>query len=135
MLRQLGEEHPRFVINRGYDKHLTLYPEKVWDEKRKVIDELSMFVEEERLVIRYFYGGANKVILDNSDRILIPKILLDHAGIKGELVVFAFQDIIELWSSDEHEKMVNAEPDNIGEITERIIRAKREELKRTMNSD
>lgn len=46
--------------------------------------------------MRYFYQAASQVDLDSNDRVLIPKRLTDAVGIKDEVVILAFGDVIEI---------------------------------------
>jgi len=34
-----------FVVNRGYEKHLVLYPQDVWDEKAKELSTLNINIK------------------------------------------------------------------------------------------
>ena len=82
-------------------------------------------------MIRYFYRGASKLKIDSSDRILLPKSLISYAGLKKELILFAYQEQIEIWSKKNYDLMLNQEPENFSLIADQIFRSKtaKEELK------
>jgi len=72
LLKQLGEsESYTFVINRGFEKCLMLYPEEVWNKITKEIDQLNIFDEKKRQFVRYFYRGATTVNTDSYSPIKI----------------------------------------------------------------
>ncbi len=68
--------------------------------------------------MRYFYRGASELSLDNIERVLIPKVLLQYAEIDKDVVLFAYGEQIELWNAKAYEKLLENEPDNFDEILE-----------------
>ncbi len=120
LIRQLGEvDSHHFVVNRGFEKHLTLYPRSVWDTViQKMNAKLSVFRENQRKFIRYFNRGATELSRDGSDRLLLPKILQEYAGIDKVMILSSLRDRIEIWSKEEYAKMIEEEPENFSEFTE-----------------
>jgi MraZ protein len=122
LIGQLGErEQYTFVINRGFEKCLMLYPIEVWDQISKRINQLNTYGRKEREFVRYFYRGASKITMDGSDRILLTKGLLDYAGIDKDVVLSAFNDSIEIWSKDQYDNMLDNEPDNFADLAEELL--------------
>lgn len=115
LLRQLpapGSEAEgySFVVNRGFEPCLTLYPKTVWDQLAAKINRLNRFNERNRLFIRAFYYGAYPVSTDTAGRILLQKPLLDYAGISGDALMLAMDDRIEIWSEDNTRVCVSIPP-------------------------
>lgn len=122
LLKQLGTDGAyEFMINRGFENHLMLYPKDVWEEKTKELNQLNIYIKKNRQAVRYFYRGATKIVSDASDRILMPKSLIEYAGIQKELVLFAYQDQVEIWAKEAYEQMINAEPENFSELAEEVF--------------
>ena len=121
LIRQIGGAHLPFVLNRGFERHLILYPKDVWDEKTKEINRLNLYDERHRRVIRYFYRGANIVSLDASDRLLITQSLMDYAELDKDVVLFAYQQQIEIWSKKHYEKMIQEEPEDFASIANGVF--------------
>ncbi|MEL6389681.1 MAG: division/cell wall cluster transcriptional repressor MraZ [Bacteroidota bacterium] len=121
LIRQLGEGVRSYTINRGFEKHLMLYPREVWEQKTNEIDQLNIYSAKHRQVIRYFYRGATEIILDGSDRMLIPRSLMDFAEINKEIVLFAYRDHIEVWAKDKYESMIDDEPEDFSAIADEIF--------------
>ena len=122
LLQQLGDlEANTFVINRGYEQYLSLYPEKTWNNKTASFNQLKIYKKKDRDFLRYFYRGAQKLEIDKTDRILINKPLLNYAGIGKEVVLIAINDVIELWSKSAYDKMLEDEPKDFSIYAENIL--------------
>jgi len=109
LLKKLGDtEKLTFVIRKGWDPHLTLYPKPVWD---KLVAELNQHSELDPRVKRYaqaFWNGANEVSLDSADRILLPKRLQAYAEGEKSLVLTARNDKLEIWTETERDQLMEA---------------------------
>lgn len=122
LISQLGEEKAQnFVINRGFEKCLMLYPEEVWERITSEIDQLNLYNKKNRDFVRYFYRGASKVEMDSADRILLTRRLLEYAGIEHDVILLAYSDRIEIWSSDEYNSLLEAEPDDFSDLAEDVL--------------
>jgi len=122
LIESLGNQRNlEFVLNRGFEDHLILYPKEVWDQKTREINQLNIYDKRQRDVIRYFYRGATEVSNDNADRILIPANLKQYAGIDKDVVLFAYSNIIELWSKDGYEKMITQEPEDFSSLVQDVF--------------
>lgn len=129
LIGQLGErESYTFVINRGFENCLMLYPIDVWEEISRRINQLNTYGRKEREFVRYFYRGASKITMDGADRILLTKGLLDYAGIDKDVVLSAFNDSIEIWSKDQYDNMLDNEPDNFADLAEELLGSSRTNL-------
>ncbi len=122
LLRQLEEEAaPNFVVNRGVERCLVLYPKKVWDGISAKVNKLNPYVKKNRDFIRYFYRGATELSPDASDRILLNKRLLEYAGIQKDVILFAINDRIEIWSKDHYDHLMDDEPDSFSDLAEDVM--------------
>lgn len=115
---------PTFVINRGFEQCLMLYPLEVWDRITEEVNQLNQYNQQNRDFVRYFYRGAQKVTMDNADRILINKRLLDYAGIDKDVVLSAYNDRIEMWDTDAYEKIMANEPKDFSALAEAVLGGK-----------
>ena len=110
-----------FVVNRGYENHLILYPQDVWEKKTKELNRLNINIKKNRQALRYMYRGATQINADNSDRVLLPKNLISYAGIKKEVVLFAYLDQIEIWAKDAYQDMIDQEPEDFSALAEEVF--------------
>ena len=59
LLNQLGDwAREKFILNRGLEKCLVLYPEPVWEEMTAEIHELNLYDKQNRDFARYFFSGC-----------------------------------------------------------------------------
>lgn len=121
LIKSFGRILTEFTVNRGFEKHLMLYPNDVWENKTKEINQLNIYKTKHRQAIRYFYRGATQVKLDGSERILIPKSLIEYAGIQKDVVLFAYQDQVEIWSKEAYREMCDEEPEDFSMIADEIF--------------
>ena len=111
----------RFVVNRGFEKCLVLYPYNEWEEISKRLGKLNTFKKANRDFIRYFRRGARELVLDNTDRLLIPKELHEHAGLKKELILAPQNNTIEIWDKERYLGYVNRDSDDFADMAEDIL--------------
>lgn len=98
-----GENH--FVINRGFEKCLNLYPSKIWE---KIIEErinkLNDFDPKVRQFKMFFLGGATEVELDTANRILLPPSLKEFAGLSKDIVLASDLNKIHIWDAGKYKQ-------------------------------
>jgi MraZ protein len=128
LITQLDDEI-MFTINRGYENHLMLYPKDVWEVKANEINRLNLHKSSDRQLIRYFYRGATRIKMDSADRILIPKQLISYAGLKKSVILFAYQEQIELWSKKQYDLMLSKEPENFSQLADQVFGPDRQDEK------
>ena len=126
------EAECRFVINRGFEQHLVLYPLNEWQRVTAELNRLNLFVKKNREFVRYFHRGATELELDGSGRLLLPRRLLDYAGIHDQVVLLAYANRIECWDAVLYEHLLSAEPADFARLAEEIMgdRNDREKLER-----
>ena len=115
------EAQDKFVINCGFENHLVLYPFNEWELIRQKLSELNQFKKEAREFIRIFYKGLTEISLDNTNRLLIPKRLLDWASIEKDVILLAYLNKIEIWNKEAYEKYSDNRPDDFSELAERVL--------------
>ncbi|RKD13231.1 division/cell wall cluster transcriptional repressor MraZ [Pelobium manganitolerans] len=109
------------VINRGFEKHLTIYTKAEWDKITAELASLNSFEKKTREFIRYFTRGASILTLDASGRVLLPKSLLEYAGIQAEVVLSCQFDKIEVWSKEAYDAQMDDEPENFANLAEEVM--------------
>jgi|APFre7841882590_1041340.scaffolds.fasta_scaffold73575_1 MraZ protein len=122
------EANGRFVINRGFEKHLVLYPSHQWEIICAEINRLNLYVKKNREFVRYFYRGATELSLDGSGRLLLPKRLLDYASIQENIILFAYSNRIECWDKELYSNLLDDEPEDFAALAEEIMGDKQESL-------
>lgn len=111
----------QFVINRGFEGCLVLYPVNEWDKISKKLGQLNLFVAKNRAFYRQFNNGATSVGLDGNGRVLVPKTLMKYAGIEKEAVLFAYANRIELWAKDKYEAFMEQDSEAFAALAEEVM--------------
>jgi MraZ protein len=103
--KQLPEGEGRFILSRGFEKCLTLYPLKSWEVIITKIAQLNDFDPKVRQFRRQFLGGATEVELDNAGRMLLPGSLREFAGLGKDIVLAAALDRFEIWDASKYNQL------------------------------
>jgi len=104
--KQLPEgEEPVFVINRGFEKCLTMYPMQSWKPLYENLSTLNDFDPKVREFRRYFLNGAMQLELDSAGRILLPKSLMEHAGLEKDIVLVSAMNKMEIWDKQKYQQL------------------------------
>lgn len=111
----------KFVVNRGFEKHLVLYPMDEWRKISEQVNQLNIYVKKNREFVRRFHNGATEVELDNVNRVLVPKGLLEYAGVDKDVVLFAYSNRIELWAKEEYDSMINDDSEDFADLAEEVM--------------
>ncbi len=121
--RQLPEgEVIQFVINRGFEKCLSLYPIQSWRPLYNQISTLNDFDPKVREFRRYFLNGATEVEPDTASRILIPQNLKEYAGLTKDIVLAAAVDKIEIWDKEKYQKFFEQySPDDFSALAKTVM--------------
>ena len=115
------KEQKRFVVHRGFDKHLVLYTRKEWERISADVNALNLYVRKNLEFVRKFNRGASEIDLDATSRLLIPKPLMEYAGMKKDIILFAFGTRIEIWSEEEYNKMMKDDGDGFAKLAEEVM--------------
>ena len=112
---ELGEQ---FMMTRGLDGCLFLFPMDEWHNHEEKLKKLPMADKNARAFSRFFTAGATLCELDKQGRILVPGMLREFANIDKEVIFAGLLTRIELWSKGRYEEISNY--DNMDEIAEQL---------------
>lgn len=110
----------RFVINRGFENCLSLYPVSNWNALAEKINKLNDFNPKVRDFKRLFLNGATMVDVDSAGRILLPKPLQEYAGIKKDMVFSAQGNKVELWDKDTYYNYIRQQSANFSDLAAEV---------------
>lgn len=120
--KQLADEDVRFVMNRGFEKCLSLYPEKSWQPIFEKVSNLNDFDPKVRQFRRQFLGGASYVDADSAGRLLIPPVLREFAGLTKNIILAAAVDKIEIWDADTYKNLYdNFSPELFSDLANQVM--------------
>lgn len=122
--KQMGSaSQDKFVVKKDiFEKCLVLFPQEEWDRQVKLLrSRINPYNREHNKFLREFYKGTAEIILDANNRMLIPKRLLDWAGIIDGSVVLAGQDgKIEVWEKTKYDNR-SVNEDEFASLAEKIL--------------
>ena len=103
--KQLPEDSAsQFVINRGIENCLSLYPVQSWEPIFSEISKLNDFDPKVREFRRFFLNGAIQLELDSAGRLLVPKNLAEYAGLEKDVVLVSAINKIEIWDKSKYKQ-------------------------------
>lgn len=116
----------KFVINRSvFQKCLVIYALDGWQEIANDLLKLNRFNKENDDFIRQYTNGAIMLEVDASNRLLLPKRLLDYAKIDRDIVLSASLNKIEIWSVKVHnDLMKNYDHKKFAALAEKVMSKK-----------
>jgi len=116
----------QLVVNRGFEKCLVLYTKEDWLKETAKLGDVDDFMSPEiRRFKRIFTNGANLVSIDGAQRILIPKKLLEYAGLEDDVILNAFGTKVEIWSQSSYEKELAADSDEMSQLAQNFFQQQR----------
>jgi MraZ protein len=114
------------VVTRGLDGCLYAFRRPDWDRLVKsrlaTLDPLS---PEGRRLERFFFSGATEAELDRQGRVMLPKELMEHAGLTKEVVVAGVNERLEIWDRAAWRKELAEVEGSAEDVAERLA-AKRD---------
>lgn len=121
--KQLSEaDGSLFVVNRGIEKCLTLHPMSSWAPIFDRISQLNDFDPEVRAFRRFFLNGATTVELDTAGRVLVPRNLMEYAGLDRDIVLVSAVNKIEIWSQAAYQQLFDSQsPAEFSALAARVM--------------
>lgn len=110
-----------FVVTRGIESCLFVYPNKNWDQICEKLNSLPFTRKDARIFNRFFMSGATNVELDKQGRINISAPLISYANLIKDCVVIGTGDRLEIWSQDDWNSFFNSNKDNMSDIAENLF--------------
>ena len=102
----LGET---FVITRGLDNCLFIYPLERWSAIIEKLKALPITDKDVRRFARFFASGAVECEPDAQGRVLLPVNLREYAFLKKNIISIGVVDRIEIWDCEKWKEYNNAD--------------------------
>ena len=115
---ELGD---KFIITRGIENCLFVYPVKNWEQIVTKLESLPFTKKDARNFTRFFLSGATVAEFDKQGRINITSPLISYANIEKECVIIGTGDRLEIWSSANWNNFFDSAKDNMSDIAENLF--------------
>jgi len=111
-----------FVINRGFEKCLSLYTIESWQPLFGELSKLNDFDPKVRQFKRYFLNGATQVTPDGAGRLLLPKNLMEYAGLEKDIVLVSAIDKLEIWDKNKYQQFFETfSPEAFSDLAKEVM--------------
>jgi len=129
--KQLPEGDNTFVISRGFEKCLNIYPQKTWLVIMDRISKLNDFDPKVRQFKLLFLGGATEVELDSAGRMLLPPSLKEFAGLDKSIILASDVDKINIWDADKYKQFFeDFSPEDFSKLASEVMAEPVKELEK-----
>jgi MraZ protein len=110
----------KFVVTKGLDSCLFVYPEKEWMVIATRLQELPFTRADARAFVRLFLAGASEVETDTQGRILVSASLRLYAGIVKEACLIGVGTRVEIWDVEKWELYSQQSEAEFGAIADKM---------------
>ena len=110
-----------FMVNKGFENCLTLYPMNEWDKVSSRLSKLNLFKPKNRMFYRLFHQGAKQLTLDKAGRLLIPTALMERVGLSKEIMLTAYNDRIEVWDKSEYFAVLEENMADFSDLADEVM--------------
>lgn len=109
-----------FVVTKGLDRCLFIYPQEEWQNIEVKLKELPFTKSDARSFVRMFFSGAAECECDKQGRVLLPQGLREHALLSKDAVVLGVASRVEIWSAERWKDYSESAIDNYERIAEEL---------------
>ncbi|OQY07504.1 MAG: cell division/cell wall cluster transcriptional repressor MraZ [Fusobacteriia bacterium 4572_132] len=114
-------ENQEFVLTRGLDNCIFMYPIEEWKLLEEKIKELPLTKKDARAFVRFLFSGALNDILDKQGRIKLSENLKVYAKIEKDVVITGALNRIEIWSKENWDIYMKKAENSFEDIAENLI--------------
>ncbi|NLW24322.1 MAG: division/cell wall cluster transcriptional repressor MraZ [Clostridia bacterium] len=111
----------KFVITKGLDGCLFVYPIDEWRRLENKLRNLPFTKADARAFARFFFSGATECELDKQGRILLPANLREHAKLVKDVFIIGVASRIEIWSKEVWEEYSSKTESSYEELAEKLV--------------
>ncbi|GEB76447.1 division/cell wall cluster transcriptional repressor MraZ [Sporolactobacillus inulinus] len=115
---ELGDS---FVITRGLDQCLFVYPMNEWHRIEEKLKALPFTKKDARAFTRFFFSGASECALDKQGRVSIGNSLRDYAKLVKDCVVIGVSTRLEIWDQEMWSRYFAQSEESFNDISESLL--------------
>ena len=124
-----ADAQDHFVVRKDiFENCLVLFAIEDWNRQlAKIRKKLNPFNREQNMFLRNFFKGTAELSLDNNNRILVPKKLMDLIGADRDVVLAGQDGRIEIWAADIYDK-IDMPAEDLANLAEKYLGVSNNEL-------
>ncbi len=96
----------QIILSRGFEQCVFGFAASNWEKEAAKQLEMPVTDREARRLRRYLFSAAEVVESDDQGRIVIPKPLLEYAGLQESVIIIGAGDHLEIWDPINWKKYV-----------------------------
>jgi MraZ protein len=111
-----------FVLRKDiFENCLVIYSIEDWNiQLAKIRKRINPYNREHGMFIRNFFKGTAEIMMDSSNRILVPKRLMELIGAERDVVLAGQDGRIEIWDSETYNKIAMSAED-FAKLAEKLM--------------
>lgn len=111
-----------FIITRGMERCLEIHPLDLWKELyASKLKLLNSYDPVQARFLRMLLQEAAEDKFDSQNRLMIPKNLIEYAGINGEVLILGAMDKIEVWNPTIYKDYLNESTLSYEDIAKEVM--------------
>jgi MraZ protein len=121
--KQMPADAPdQFVVRKDiFENCLVLYPIEDWNKQLDNIrKKINPYKREDSSFLRNFFKESAELSLDNNNRMLVPKRLLDLINAEKDVVLAGQDGRIEIWEAGAYDK-IGMPAEDFAKLTEKLM--------------
>lgn len=95
-----------FILSKGFDNCLAGYDRADWEYKTRDLADVSLLDRANLAQRRFVFSSAALVDIDDQGRFVMPKQMLEFAGLKDKAVIAGVGDHFEIWNQQQWVKQL-----------------------------
>src|SRR5664280_697975 len=117
-----ADAQDHFVVRKDiFENCLVLFAIEDWNRQLvKIRKKLNPYNREQNMFLRNFFKGTAELSLDNNNRILVPKRLMEMIGAERDVVLAGQDGKIEIWAADNYDK-IDMPSDDFANLAEKLM--------------
>jgi MraZ protein len=117
-----ADTQDRFVVRKDiFENCLVLYAIEDWNRQlEKIRKRINQYNREQNMFLRNFFKGTAELSLDNNNRMLVPKRLMDLIGADRDVVLVGQDGRIEIWAADIYNK-IDMPSEDFANLAEKLM--------------
>ncbi|WP_416755856.1 division/cell wall cluster transcriptional repressor MraZ [Mycoplasma aquilae ATCC BAA-1896] len=97
----------KLYITIGFDGNAEVRSQEGFQAYIAMIENKSRFDVKTRTLARYIFGNTFEIVLDNQNRISLPKPIIEKLSIQKEVIFIGVGSIVELWAKEKYDENQN----------------------------
>ncbi len=117
-----ADAQDHFVVRKDiFEKCLVLYSIEDWNRQlEKIRKKMNPYNREHNMFLRNFFKGTAELTLDNNNRLLIPRRLMDQIEADRDVVLAGQDGRIEIWAASMYDK-IDLPADDFADLAEKLM--------------